>query len=150
MSVEMEQPEEQPPDIDLTGKLVAGRYSILRRLGEGGMGVVYSAMDSRLEKQVAIKVLREDFATRPDVVARFTQEAKSAARIKHENVLDVTDYGATDDGSFYIAMELLPGLMESAPEGAAAVIKRLTDDLRAFVGGQPQNDDITLIVIRKV
>ncbi len=109
MSVEMEQPEEQPPDIDLTGKLVAGRYSILRRLGEGGMGVVYSAMDSRLEKQVAIKVLREDFATRPDVVARFTQEAKSAARIKHENVLDVTDYGATDDGSFYIAMELLVG-----------------------------------------
>lgn len=109
MSVEMEHTPEQPPDVDLTGKVIAGRYNVLRRLGEGGMGVVYSAMDSRLEKQVAIKVLKEDFATRPDVVARFTQEAKSAARIKHENVLDVTDYGGTEDGSFYIAMEMLVG-----------------------------------------
>lgn len=94
---------------DLTGRTIAGRYNIVRRLGEGGMGVVYQAIDTRLEKPVAIKVLREDFAHRSDVVARFTQEAKSAARIKHENVLDVTDYGQTEDGSFYIAMELLVG-----------------------------------------
>jgi serine/threonine protein kinase len=60
------------------------------------MGVVYEAVDERLEKHVAIKVLRDDFARRQDVVARFTQEAKSAARIKHENVLDVTDYGQTE------------------------------------------------------
>ncbi len=109
MSVEMDHSSEPPPDVDLTGKIIAGRYNVLRRLGEGGMGVVYSAMDTRLEKQVAIKILKEDFATRPDVVARFTQEAKSAARIKHENVLDVTDYGGTEDGSFYIAMEMLVG-----------------------------------------
>jgi serine/threonine-protein kinase len=107
MSVEMQ--HEPAPDVDLTGRTIAGRYNVLRRLGEGGMGVVYSAMDTRLEKQVAIKVLKEDFAHRSDVVARFTQEAKSAARIKHENVLDVTDYGGTEDGSFYIAMELLVG-----------------------------------------
>jgi|LNFM01.1.fsa_nt_gb serine/threonine protein kinase len=107
MSVEMN--PEPPPEVDLTGRTIAGRYEVLRRLGEGGMGVVYSAMDTRLEKQVAIKVLKEDFAHRQDVVARFTQEAKSAARIKHENVLDVTDYGGTEDGSFYIAMELLVG-----------------------------------------
>lgn len=107
MSVEME--PGPLPDVDLTGRTIAGRYNVIRRLGEGGMGVVYSAMDTRLEKQVAIKVLKEDFAHRTDVVARFTQEAKSAARIKHENVLDVTDYGGTEDGSFYIAMELLVG-----------------------------------------
>ncbi len=94
---------------DLTGRMVAGRYQILRRLGEGGMGIVYRAVDARLEKEVAVKVLKEDFAHRTDVVARFTLEAKSAARIKHENVLDVTDYGQTEDGSFYIAMELLTG-----------------------------------------
>jgi serine/threonine-protein kinase len=93
----------------LVGAVVAERYKVLRRLGEGGMGVVYEAVDDRLEKHVAVKVLREDFARRQDVVARFTQEAKSAARIKHENVLDVTDYGQTKDGSFYIAMELLVG-----------------------------------------
>lgn len=94
---------------NLVNTVVAGRYKVLRRLGEGGMGVVYEAIDERLEKRVAVKVLRDDFAKRQDVVARFTQEAKSAARIKHENVLDVTDYGQTDDGSFFIAMELLTG-----------------------------------------
>ncbi|MEI8257027.1 MAG: serine/threonine-protein kinase, partial [Deltaproteobacteria bacterium] len=72
-------------------------------------GIVYRAVDARLEKEVAVKVLKEDFAHRTDVVARFTLEAKSAARIKHENVLDVTDYGQTEAGSFYIAMELLTG-----------------------------------------
>jgi tRNA A-37 threonylcarbamoyl transferase component Bud32 len=96
------------PDDPLIGQML-DKYKVIRQIGEGGMGVVYSAMDTRLEKQVAIKVLKEDFAHRTDVVARFTQEAKSAARIKHENVLDVTDYGGTEDGSFYIAMELLVG-----------------------------------------
>src|SRR5947208_2381650 len=65
---------------DLVGRTIAGRYEIKKRLGEGGMGVVYSAVDERLEKNVAIKVLKDDFAKRQDVVARFTQEAKSAAR----------------------------------------------------------------------
>ncbi|MDP3275627.1 MAG: serine/threonine-protein kinase [Deltaproteobacteria bacterium] len=96
-------------DIDHTGRMIAGRYSILRRLGEGGMGVVYAALDTRIEKPVAIKILKEDFAHRQDIVARFTQEAKSAGRIKHENVLDVSDYGGTDEGSFYIVMEMLVG-----------------------------------------
>jgi eukaryotic-like serine/threonine-protein kinase len=100
---------QQTLEPSLVGMTIAGRYSIVRQLGEGGMGVVYQAVDQRLEKPIALKVLREDFARRADVVARFTQEAKSAARIKHENVLDVTDYGQTEDGSFYIAMELLKG-----------------------------------------
>ena len=96
-------------DPDLSGRSIAGRYKLQKKLGEGGMGVVYAALDERIEKQVAVKVLREEFARRPDVVARFTQEARSAGRIKHENVLDVTDYGRTEDNSFYIAMELLVG-----------------------------------------
>jgi len=111
-TVAMRSPVGQQSDSDepsLVGSVVAERYKVLRRLGEGGMGVVYEAVDDRLEKHVAVKVLRDDFARRQDVVARFTQEAKSAARIKHENVLDVTDYGQTKDGSFYIAMELLVG-----------------------------------------
>ncbi|MEZ4392489.1 MAG: serine/threonine-protein kinase [Polyangiales bacterium] len=94
---------------DLSGRSLAGRYRLLKKLGEGGMGVVYAALDERIEKQIAIKVLREEFVRRQDVVARFTQEARSAGRIKHENVLDVTDYGRTEDNGFYIAMELLVG-----------------------------------------
>jgi tRNA A-37 threonylcarbamoyl transferase component Bud32 len=107
MSVESELPSRPAPD--LTGQMIAQRYRIERRLGEGGMGVVYAAIDTRLEKKVAIKVLKEDFAHRSDIVARFTLEAKSAAQIKHENVLDVTDWGPTDDGSFFIVMEMLVG-----------------------------------------
>jgi tRNA A-37 threonylcarbamoyl transferase component Bud32 len=107
MSDEAEPTPTPPPD--LTGQIVAGRYKIERRLGEGGMGVVYAAIDTRLEKPVAIKILKEDFAHREDIVARFTLEAKSAAQIKHENVLDVTDWGPTEDGSFFLVMERLVG-----------------------------------------
>jgi serine/threonine protein kinase len=108
----LDHPTEPPPaddHVDLSGRTVAGRYRLQRKLGEGGMGVVYAALDERIDKQIAIKVLREEFVRRQDVVARFTQEARSAGRIKHENVLDVTDYGRTEDNGFYIAMELLVG-----------------------------------------
>jgi serine/threonine protein kinase len=119
----------EPEEPDLSGQTVAGRYRVIRRLGEGGMGVVYQAIDERLEKAVAVKVLKEDFAKRQDVVARFTQEAKSAARIKHENVLDVTDYGKTEAGSYYIAMELLVGtdLAEVLQKGDPMTVERATD-----------------------
>jgi serine/threonine-protein kinase len=108
----LDHPTEPPPGddhVDLSGRTIAGRYRLQRKLGEGGMGVVYAALDDRIDKQIAIKVLREEFVRRQDVVARFTQEARSAGRIKHENVLDVTDYGRTEDNGFYIAMELLVG-----------------------------------------
>ncbi|MDO9015699.1 MAG: serine/threonine-protein kinase [Deltaproteobacteria bacterium] len=119
----------EPEEPDLSGQTVAGRYRVIRRLGEGGMGVVYQAIDERLEKAVAVKVLKEDFSKRQDVVARFTQEAKSAARIKHENVLDVTDYGKTEAGSYYIAMELLVGtdLADVLQKGEPITVERAAD-----------------------
>ena len=114
---------------DLSGHTIAGRYRVIRQLGEGGMGVVYQAIDERLDKAVALKVLKEDFSRRQDVVARFTQEAKSAARIKHENVLDVTDYGKTEAGSYYIAMELLVGtdLADVLRQPQPMTVERATD-----------------------
>jgi len=93
----------------LVGALVGGRYRVLRRIGEGGMGVVYLAEHEAIEKKLAIKVLKDQYALREDVVARFQQEAKSASRVKHEGVLEVFDFGRTDDHRFYIAMEMLDG-----------------------------------------
>jgi len=93
----------------LVGALVGGRYRVLKRIGEGGMGVVYIAEHEAIEKKLAIKVLKDQYALREDVVARFQQEAKSASRVKHEGVLEVFDFGRTDDHRFYIAMELLDG-----------------------------------------
>ena len=74
------------------------------------MGAVYLAIPHNLlEKQVALKVLHGEFARKPDLVSRFMQEAKSASRIRHENVIDISDFGTTPEGLVFFAMELLKG-----------------------------------------
>lgn len=101
-------PMASQPD-GLIGKVVAGRYRVLDRLGQGGMGTVYLAEHEAIEKKVALKVLRPEYSAKPDLVERFQREAISASRIKHPNVLDVFDFGQLDDGCFFLAMEFLEG-----------------------------------------
>jgi serine/threonine protein kinase len=100
-----------PPTADdpLIGVLVSDRYRIVRKVGEGGMGAVYQAEHALIEKRIALKILFQDLTRRPDLVARFLQEAKSASRIGQENVIDISDFGQTADGLVYIAMEFLDG-----------------------------------------
>jgi serine/threonine protein kinase len=93
----------------LVGTVVAGRYRVIKLLGEGGMGAVYLAEHAAIEKKVALKVLHPEYATKGEIVTRFQQEAISASRIKHPNVLEVFDFGQLDDGSFFLAMEFLEG-----------------------------------------
>lgn len=93
----------------LVGTTVAGRYKVIKLLGEGGMGQVYLAEHFAIEKRVALKVLRAEYAHKGDIVTRFQQEAISASRIKHPNVLDVFDFGQLENGCFYLAMEFLEG-----------------------------------------
>jgi serine/threonine-protein kinase len=97
------------PGDPLVGTTVSERYRILRRIGEGGMGIVYEAEHVVIEKRVALKVLRDDFSKRQDVVDRFRQEAKSASRIGHENIVDISDFGETIHGQSYFVMEMLSG-----------------------------------------
>ncbi len=102
------QPSE--PYVDpLLGQTLSGRYRILRKIGEGGMGIVYEAEHILIEKRVGLKVLREDFSSRPDVVERFRQEAKSASKIGHEHIIDISDFGETARGESFFVMELLHG-----------------------------------------
>src|SRR5882724_4355034 len=82
----------------LIGSALAGRYLIVRRIGEGGMGAVYEAKHTVIGKRVAVKVLLEKFHSNTDLVARLLQEARLASSIGHENIVDVTDFGTTDDG----------------------------------------------------
>jgi serine/threonine protein kinase len=98
-----------PPTDPLIGQALAGRYLIQKKLGEGGMGAVYLAQHTVLEKAVALKVLHGEFARKPDLVERFMQEARAASRIRHENVIDISDFGSTADGLVFFAMELLQG-----------------------------------------
>jgi len=101
----------QPPAPDpLIGRVLSDRYRILRKIGEGGMGVVYQAEHALIEKKVALKILFPELTRRTELVARFLQEAKSASRIAHENVIDISDFGQSPDGLVYIAMEYLDGV----------------------------------------
>ncbi len=94
----------------LLGKVISERYRVIRKLGEGGMGAVYLAEHVFIEKKVALKVLAPELARREDLSARFLQEAKSASRIGHENVIDISDFGQSPEGFVYIAMEYLDGV----------------------------------------
>ena len=91
-----------------TGTLVDDRYKIVSRLGSGGMADVYLAEDQQLGRKVALKLLHRRFAEDPDFVERFRREAQAAAGLQHPNVVSVYDRGAFD-GTYYIAMEYLPG-----------------------------------------
>ncbi|CAB4869896.1 MAG: Stk1 family PASTA domain-containing Ser/Thr kinase [Actinobacteria bacterium] len=90
------------------GTVVGDRYTVVSRLGSGGMADVYLANDSELGRKVALKVLHRRFASDPEFVARFRLEAEAAAGLQHPNVVSVYDRGDWE-GTSYIAMEYLPG-----------------------------------------
>ena len=104
----------------LIGKVLSGRFEIVEPLGVGGMGRVYKALQPPLERVVALKVLNPAtrHAATPASSARFFLEASVTAKLTHPNTITVHDYGRTDDGIFFIAMEYLEG--RHARAGAAA------------------------------
>ena len=85
-----------------------GHYRIEAKLGQGGMGVVYRAFDTHLERSVAIKILRTDAITSPDRKRRFLQEAKAASALNHPNIIHIYDISSSD-GTDFIAMEFVSG-----------------------------------------
>jgi hypothetical protein len=111
-------------DDPLVGTLVAGRYRVVRKLGEGGMGTVYLATHEALRKPVALKVLSGRGSADKETVARFEREAVAAANLRHPNIAEATDFGRLPDGAFYLAMEYVEGktlraLLAASPAGLA-------------------------------
>ncbi|GGL22672.1 serine/threonine protein kinase [Phycicoccus endophyticus] len=92
----------------LVGRTLDGRYRVLSRLADGGMATVYLALDERLEREVALKVMRPHLVHDETFVSRFRREARSAASLSHPNVVAVYDQGE-DDGQVFLAMEYVPG-----------------------------------------
>jgi serine/threonine-protein kinase len=94
----------------MIGQLIADRYRIIKKIGEGGMGEVYVAEHIHIEKKVALKLLRPEVLSNAEAVARFRQEARSASSIGHDNIISIDDFGTLPDGRVYMAMEFLNGM----------------------------------------
>jgi serine/threonine-protein kinase len=93
----------------LVGSTLDGRYELTAHLATGGMGAVFRARHVPLRKDVAVKVMRPDLTAAKDLVERFRQEAEIAARLEHENIVRVTDFGRSPEGYLFLVMELLEG-----------------------------------------
>lgn len=91
------------------GEVLGDRYRVLERLGKGGMGEVHLAEHIAIGRRVAVKTLSGDFRERPELARRFLQEARTASRVRHPNIVDITDFGHTDLGAPFFVMELLEG-----------------------------------------
>jgi len=89
--------------------LIGGKYRIAERVGQGGMGTVYRAVQSGLNRDVAVKILKRELNVDRDTVARFHREAHAMSLLAHPNTVRVFDFGQTDDGLLYLVMELLEG-----------------------------------------
>ena len=96
--------DEEPGQIEVLGD----RYLLQSRIGRGGMATIYRARDLQMDRDVAVKMLREVYSTNPKFVTRFLREARAASALKHPNIVQVYDYGQTD-GNYYIVMELVEG-----------------------------------------
>ena len=88
---------------------VDGRYLVERLLGSGGMAQVYLTHDEVLDRHVALKILRDQYAEDEEFIQRFRREARSAASLSHPNIVSIYDQGRSEDGAYYIAFEYVPG-----------------------------------------
>ena len=125
-----------PPTDPLLGRLVDKRYLIEAKVARGGMATVYQAMDQRLERPVAIKIMHPHLAEDGDFTKRFIQEARQAARLAHPNIVNVFDQG--QDGAItFIVMEYLPGitLRELLQDFGALTPAQTVDVVRAVLQG---------------
>jgi len=94
---------------EVIGTTLSGRYLVTRKIGQGGMGAVYEATHTIINKRVAVKVLLEKYAQREALVKRLKQEAQLASSVDNEHIISVTDFGTTEDGRTFVVMEYLDG-----------------------------------------
>jgi protein kinase-like protein len=122
---ELPAPREGDP---LVGTLLAGRYRVLDRLGQGGFGAVYRAEQVSMGREVAVKVLHRALARDAHVIGRFRREARTACRLRDPHTVITHDFGETEDGTLYLVMELLFGkrlldLLAQGPLPAARAVR---------------------------
>ena len=128
------------------GSKINDRYEIIKTLGEGGMANVYLAIDTILNREVAVKILRGDLASDPKFVRRFQREALSASSLSHPNIVEVYDVGE-DDGQYYIVMEYCPGktLKQLLKKRGSLTITEVVDIMLQVTDGMAHAHDAYII-----
>lgn len=109
-TMKLKPPEEDP----MIGRVIAGRYRLMEKLGQGGMGAVYKGQHIKINRLTAIKVLTTELVSNQEFIARFQREAEMASQIDHPNAVAIYDFGEAEDGLIYIAMEFVNGKPLSA------------------------------------
>jgi serine/threonine protein kinase len=99
----------RPQDPFIGRDILDGKLRILQKIGSGGMGTVYKALETEANRMVGVKILHPKLANRKDLVSRFGREARALSQLSHPNTVKVFSYGELEDGSLYIIMELLEG-----------------------------------------
>jgi serine/threonine-protein kinase len=132
---------------DLVGSIVADRYRITKKLGEGGMGAVYLGEHVKMGRLSAIKVISKSMANDPEAIARFNREASNASRINQHNVCSIYDFGETDDGIIYLAMEYIEGeaLTDLLEREGALAPKRAADILQQTANALDAAHELTIV-----
>lgn len=124
---------------DLLGSVVADRYHVIKKLGEGGMGAVYLAEHVKMGRKSALKVMHPGMNADPDAIARFNREAANASRLSHPNICGIYDFGETSEGLIYLAMEFIEGRSLTdhiekdgalVPARAASIVHQTADALQ--------------------
>ncbi len=132
-------------------RIIGNRYRVVRRIGQGGMGAVFEAIDTATDRRVAVKLMRAKFAGDAKVAARFSQEAHLSTMIQHDNICEVMDVGEESDGTPYFVMPLLEGrtLADAIKDGplptakAASIATRVLAALGAAHRNQVVHRDLT-------
>lgn len=128
------------------GKVVAGRYRLESRLGEGGMGVVYRARHVLIDRVVALKLIRPDLRGETHLRAWMLREARAANRVDHAHIVDIHDVGETEDGELYLVMEYLMGTALSAEISKGPMpISRAVDILEQMCAALARAHDLGVV-----
>jgi len=120
----------------MSGQLIGHRYRVLRKIGEGGMAVVHVAVDEKLGRDIAIKILKERFETHDEIRVRFQHEARAISSFDHPNILKIYDFSGEDSRQLWIVTELIHGrnlaqILETTPSGwlhpiiAASIVREI-------------------------
>ncbi len=136
------------PTLDMTGAIIDGRYLLKDLIGEGGMGGVFRATDQTLQRDVAVKLLFSgDERDREQRVDRFLREARIAAAVQHKNIVNIIDFGSTDDGRPYMVMEYLEGetLAERLARSPAPSIEEVSQIIAQTLGGLARAHDAGVV-----